>query len=62
MRKSILVTGGSGFIGSAITIYLVKKGYNVTVFDNNSRGKLARLKSVEHNGSSIYSLYKKYCK
>lgn len=45
-KKSILVTGGSGFIGSAIVKYLVKKGHVVTVFDNNSRGKLSRLKNV----------------
>ena len=41
-KKSILVTGGSGFIGAAIVKYLVKEGHNVTVFDNNSRGKLSR--------------------
>ena len=45
-RQKILVTGGSGFIGSAITNYLVKNGHSVTVFDNNSRGKLRRLKDV----------------
>ena len=45
-KQKILVTGGSGFIGSAITKYLVKKGHNVTVFDNNSRGKLRRLSDV----------------
>tara|TARA_B100000029_G_scaffold118033_2_gene111215 strand:+ start:4304 stop:5251 length:948 start_codon:yes stop_codon:yes gene_type:complete len=45
-KQKILVTGGSGFIGSAITKYLVKKGHNVTVFDNNSRGKLRRLSGV----------------
>ena len=46
MNKNILVTGGTGFIGSEITKYLVKKNYNVTVFDDNSRGKTNRLESV----------------
>jgi len=46
MKKNILVTGGTGFIGSEITKYLVKKKYKVTVFDNNFRGKTDRLKSV----------------
>ena len=46
MKKNILVTGGTGFIGSEITKYLVKNNYKVIVFDNNSRGKTKRLKSV----------------
>jgi nucleoside-diphosphate-sugar epimerase len=42
-KKNFLVTGGSGFIGSAIVNYLSSLGKNVVVFDNNSRGKLDRL-------------------
>ena len=34
--KNILITGGAGFIGSNLSIYLNKKGYNVTVLDNLS--------------------------
>ena len=48
MKKNILVTGGSGFIGSAIVKYLVKKKYNVVVFDNNSRGRSRRIKDVNN--------------
>ena len=49
LTKNILVTGGSGFIGSAIVKYLVKnKNNNVIVFDNNSRGKSSRLKDVKN--------------
>ena len=47
MSKTILVTGGTGFIGSAITKYLVEKKYHVIVFDNNFRGKIARLKKIK---------------
>jgi len=46
MKKKVLVTGGSGFIGSAIVKYLVDKGEEVVVFDNNSRGKVKRLNRV----------------
>ena len=48
LKNKILVTGGSGFIGSAIVQYLVKKNNDVTVFDNNSRGKIRRLKEVKN--------------
>jgi len=48
LKKNILVTGGSGFIGSAITKYLVDNHHNVIVFDNNSRGRIRRLKKVRN--------------
>ena len=48
MKNNILVTGGSGFIGSAIVKYLVEKKFNVIVYDNNSRGKIERLKLIKN--------------
>ena len=42
--KKILVTGGTGFIGSSISNYFSDKGYKITILDNNSRGKLIRIK------------------
>lgn len=41
--KTYLITGGTGFIGSALAIKLLKEGNNVVVFDNNERGKSLRL-------------------
>lgn len=35
--KSILITGGAGFIGINTADYFLKKGYNVTILDNFSR-------------------------
>lgn len=32
--EKILITGGAGFIGSALSMHLIGKGYNVTVLDN----------------------------
>ncbi len=48
LKKNILVTGGSGFIGSNITKYLIREKHNVMVFDNNSRGKSSRLKKIKN--------------
>ena len=42
--KNILVTGGTGFIGSNIVNRLVNSGYNVSVLDNNQRGFSSRLR------------------
>jgi nucleoside-diphosphate-sugar epimerase len=48
-NKKVLVTGGAGFIGSNITIELVKRGYNVKVIDNLSTGNLNNLNSIINN-------------
>lgn len=47
--KNYLVTGGAGFIGSAITKSLVKNGNAVTVLDDFSRGNFDRLVDVKNN-------------
>ena len=41
--KKVLVTGGCGFIGYALTLELIKKGYEVDVIDNLSIGKEAKI-------------------
>lgn len=49
---NILVTGGSGYIGSLLTIELIKLGHNVTVVDNlmfkqNSLGEINNKKNFK---------------
>ena len=45
--KKILITGGCGFVGSNIAIYLKKKGYKINSIDNLSRkGSRYNLKQI----------------
>ena len=39
MKKSFLVTGCAGFIGSHMTDYLLKRGHKVIGIDNLTSGK-----------------------
>jgi dTDP-glucose 4,6-dehydratase/UDP-glucose 4-epimerase len=67
-ESRILVTGGSGFIGSALVKRLVFEGHFVRVLDNNIRGIRSRLDMVSNNIDFIkadirdYSQVRKACK
>ncbi len=52
-KKSWLVTGGAGFIGSHIVKELVRQGQEVSVLDNLSGGKLENLETVKDKISFI---------
>jgi nucleoside-diphosphate-sugar epimerase len=51
--KNYLVTGGAGFIGSAITKSLIKNGNSVTVLDDFSRGNFNKLEEVKNDISFV---------
>ena len=46
-KKTFLVTGGTGFIGSNICKLLLKKNYNVKIFDNNFRGGSSKIVNIK---------------
>jgi UDP-glucose 4-epimerase len=48
MRHSVLVTGGAGFIGSALARALVERGSSVRILDDLSVGQVAYLDGVPH--------------
>ena len=47
MNQTILVTGGTGFIGSHTTVELQEAGYDVVIVDNLSNSKIEVLDGIE---------------
>lgn len=47
MKETILVTGGTGFIGSHTTVELQQAGYNVVIIDNLSNSNAAVIDGIE---------------
>ena len=47
MKQTILVTGGTGFIGSHTSVELIQAGYDVVIVDNLSNSKVEVLDGIE---------------
>ena len=47
MKQTILVTGGTGFIGSHTTVELQEAGYEVVIIDNLSNSNINVLDGIE---------------
>ena len=58
MGKKILVTGGTGYIGSHTVVELQETGYDVVIIDNLSNSSIEVLDSIEKitgtNGSGCH--------
>jgi len=54
--SSILVTGGAGFIGSHIVDRLLTDGFEVTVIDNLTTGRLENV--ADHQGRRDFHFIK----
>ena len=53
-KKTYLVTGGAGFIGSHLCTGLLSKGNKVICFDNLSTGKIENLADIAENPDFIF--------
>ncbi|OUW11282.1 MAG: UDP-glucose 4-epimerase GalE [Candidatus Pelagibacter sp. TMED166] len=64
--KTVLITGGCGFIGSHLTLYLKKRGYRVIVIDNLSIGRKLLFRGNKfykldiNNKKKLNSIFEKY--
>ena len=59
--KSILVTGGAGYIGSHTCVCLLEKGYDVIVVDNLSNSSTESLSRVEKITGKKVKFYEVDC-
>lgn len=47
MAEKVVITGGAGFIGSHMAELLLKEGYQVTIIDNLTSGRLDTIKHID---------------
>ena len=52
-KKTILLIGGAGYIGSVLTELLINEGYNIRIFDNFMYGKESLKKFVSNKNVEI---------
>jgi UDP-glucose 4-epimerase len=58
MSKTILVTGGLGYIGSHTIIELLQEGYKVICFDNLETSNIDVIKKIEEITNKTFEFYK----
>ena len=55
---NILVTGGTGYIGSHTVVELLEKGHDVTIFDNLSNSKIEMLDKIKEITGKTATFFK----
>lgn len=58
MNKKILVTGGTGYIGSHTVVELLEKGYEVVIIDDLSNSKESVIDRIQTITGKVLKLYK----
>lgn len=59
--KTILVTGGAGYIGSHTTIELIEAGYDVVIVDNLYNSKTEAVRRVSRSSAEKSNFIKPTC-
>lgn len=54
MNNNVLITGGAGFVGYHTVEKLIEKGYEITIFDNLSTGKI---RNIFHKDDEVKFIY-----
>ena len=49
VKNKILLTGGTGYIGSHTAVELIHQGYEVVIVDDLSNSKIHTITSIEKN-------------
>ena len=52
--NTVLVTGGTGFLGSNLCIRLIREGNRVICLDNNYTGRLSNVESIRDNHNFMF--------
>lgn len=55
--KTILITGGAGYIGSHTAVELLEAGYNIIVIDNLSNSKISAIESIKEITDKDFKFY-----
>lgn len=53
-KKTILITGGAGFIGSHLSDFLIAKGYRVIAMDNLITGTMRNIEHLPGSGDFLF--------
>lgn len=55
--KTILITGGAGYIGSHTAVELLEAGYNIIIIDNLSNSKISAIENIKKITGKDFKFY-----